>query len=342
MLKPIIEPEQSRMQQTSSHNPAPVLRPWLARLHPGLFAIPLGLLGLDGAWRRIAELHIPAASPLADALLLLGMACLLLLCLLWLPKLVLHWPQVKREFVHPVQGALLALLPVSILLAVSQLAPDYPNGKPCWLAVSLLALLLQGLLAWQVVKQLSTGQMPEELITPALYLPIVPGGMVGAMALKALELPGFAILLLGMGLGGWALLEMRILHRLFDGPLPLALRPTLGIEIAPAAVSGLAASVLWPQLPAEFLLIGLGIACGPVVAVLTRWHWWTSTPFTFSFWSFSFPLAALASVTIEVVRRGGWPNAVALAAVLLVSLIIAYLAVRTLLLLVRGQLLPQN
>jgi tellurite resistance protein len=330
------------MSQPAHQHPAQPLRPWLARLHPGLFAIPLGLLGLAGAWRRMAELQVPAANGLADSLVLLGMACLVLLCLLWLPKLLLHWGQVKREFVHPVQGALLALLPVSMLLAVSQLAPNDPTARPYWLTVSLLALLLQGLLAWQVVKQLSTGQMPEELVTPALYLPIVPGGLVGAMALKALGLPGFAMLLLGMGLGGWALLEMRILHRLFDGPLPMALRPTLGIEMAPAAVAGLAASFLWPQLPAEFLLIGLGVACGPVVAVLTRWHWWTSTPFTFGFWSFSFPLAALASVTIEAVRRGGWPTEVALSAVLLVSLIIVYLAVRTLHLLVRGQLLPQN
>lgn len=330
------------MPQPPNHPPAQSLRPWLARLHPGLFAIPLGLLGLAGAWQRMAKLAIATASRLADGLLLLGLACLLLLCLLWLAKLLHHWEQVKREFVHPVQGALLALLPVSMLLAVSQLAAHYPSARAYWLTISLLALLLQGLLAWQVVKQLSTGQMPEELVTPALYLPIVPGGLVGAMALKALELPGFAMLLLGMGLGGWALLEMRILHRLFDGPLPMALRPTLGIEMAPAAVAGLAASFLWPQLPAEFLLISLGVACGPVVAVLTRWHWWTSTPFTFGFWSFSFPLAALASVTIEAVRRGGWPSEVALTAVLLVSLIIAYLAVRTLLLLLRGQLLPQN
>lgn len=330
------------MQQTPTHHPVPSLRPWLARLHPGLFAIPLGLLGLAGAWQRMAAFAMPAAGQLAEGLQQLGLACLLLLCLLWLPKLLRHWEQVQREFVHPVQGALLALLPVSMLLAVSQLAPNYPSGRPFWLTLSLLALLLQGLLAWQVVKQLSTGQMPEELVTPALYLPIVPGGLVGAMALKALELPGFAMLLLGMGLGGWALLEMRILHRLFDGPLPMALRPTLGIEMAPAAVAGLAASVLWPQLPAEFLLIGLGVACGPVVAVLTRWHWWTSAPFTFGFWSFSFPLAALASVTIEVVRRGGWPTEVALTAALLASLIIAYLTVRTVLLLLRGQLLPQN
>ena len=309
-------------------------RPWLARLHPGLFAIALGLLALDGAWSRLGQPR-PARLLMLAGLLVLG-----LLSLLWLFKAARHWAQIKREFVHPVQGAQLALLPVSILLAVSQLAPLLPHGSSWLLGASLLALTLQGVIAWRIVSQLSTGQMPEELITPALYLPIVPGGLIGAMALDALQLHGFAMLLLGMSLGGWALLEMRILHRLFDGPLPLALRPTLGIEMAPAAVTALCVASLWPALPADYLLIGLGVGLGPVIAVLTRWHWWSSTPFTFGFWSFSFPLATLASVIVEVVLRGHWPLAVAYTAVAVVSLIIAYLSLRTLILLLRGRLLP--
>lgn len=317
-------------------------RSWLTRLHPGLFAIPLGLLGLDGAWRRLELLQVPGARALADILLFSGLSILLLLALLWLARLVAYRTQLQNEFHHPVQGPLLALLPVSMLLAVSQLAGSYPQAWSVFLGCSLLALTLQGVIAWQVVQQLATGQMPEELITPVLYLPVVPGGLVGAMALAALGLQGFAMLVLGMGLGGWALLEMRILHRLFDGPLPLALRPTLGIEMAPAAVAALSISVLWPELPADYLLIAIGVACGPVVAVLTRWRWWSSTPFSFSFWSFSFPLAALASAVVEAVRRGGWPSEVAIAAVLLASLIIAFLLVRTLHLLLRGQLLPAH
>jgi hypothetical protein len=81
-------------------------------------------------------------------------ACLLL-CVLWLAKLALHGRK-KREFVHPVQGALQALLPVSMLL-------EYPNGKPCRLPVCLLALLLHGLQAGQMINSLSTGQMPAFL-----------------------------------------------------------------------------------------------------------------------------------------------------------------------------------
>ena len=50
------------------------VRPWLARLHPGLFAIPLGILGLDGAWQHLAALSIRAAQPTANTLLVGGLA----------------------------------------------------------------------------------------------------------------------------------------------------------------------------------------------------------------------------------------------------------------------------
>jgi tellurite resistance protein len=171
-------------------------------------------------------------------------------------------------------------------------------------------------------------------------VPIVPGGFVGAMALDAIGLHGWGALLVGMGIGGWALLEVRILHRLFAGALPPALTSTIGIEMAPGAVGVLSAATLWPQLPAEALMVGLGVASGPILAVLTRWRWWSAAPFSFGFWAFAFPIAALAGASIEAVRRGGWPSYMALGAALLASAVAAYLAVRTLWLLVRGRLLP--
>ena len=238
------------------------------------------------------------------------------------------------------QGALLALLPVSTLMAVAQVMPLWPEAVVVALPIALAALALMGAQAWQVVARLSTGRMPAELITPALYLPTVAGGFVGALALAAVGLSGWAALLFGMGAGAWALLEVRILHRLFAGPLPPALRPTLGIEMAPATVGTLALATLWPQLPSDALLVCLGVASGPVLAVLTRWRYWTDVPFSAGFWSFSFPLAAMAGATVEAVRRGGWPVPVAVLAVTLASAVIAFLALRTLMLLLRGKLLP--
>ena len=315
-------------------------RPWLARIQPGLFGIALGLLGLSGAWLRMQPLIGEAARAAYAALLAAGTTVLVVVSLLWAAKVVRHFDVVRREWVHPVQGPLLALLPVSTLLAVTLLAPFEGDGRIVATAVVLVALAMQLAIAWEVVALLSTGRMPAELVTPALYLPIVPGGLVGAMALAAIGYPGWAALLFGSGIGGWALLEARILHQLFAGPLPAAIRPTLGIEMAPASVSTLAAATLWPQLPADALMICLGVACGPVIAVLTRWRWWTDVPFSVGFWSFSFPVAALAAAVVEAVRRGGWPTWVAWTAVTVASAIIGFLAVRTLWLLLRGRLLP--
>ncbi len=291
---------------------------WLQRLPPGLFAIPLGLIGLAATWGRLGQAD-PGARALGAGLhtllAALGLAVWALLCVLWLLKLLRHPEQVRGLWGHPLQGSSLHML-------------------------VLLALALQLSIAWRVVAQLTTGRIGPELVTPALYLPTVAGGFVGAMALQGLGLHGWAVLLFGVGLGAWALLEARILHRLFAGPLPLALRPTLGLELAPTSVGALTLAVLWPALPADALLVALGIGTGPALAVLARWRWWTETPFTAGFWSFSFPVAAYAGAIVEAVRRGGWPLLPAWVAVLLATAVVAYLAWRTLALTLAGRLLP--
>jgi tellurite resistance protein len=148
-----------------------------------------------------------------------------------------------------------------------------------------------------------------------------------------------AALLFGMGLASWALLEVRVLNRLFEGPMPEALRPTIGVELAPPSVATLAAGTIWPELPGEVLIVGLGVAAGPFVAVMARYKWWHNVPFSIGFWSFSFPLAALAGAVVEVVRRGGWPPLVGGIALAVASTVISVLAARTVVLIARGRLL---
>ena len=189
--------------------PTAISRPWLARLHPGLFGMVLGLLGLSGAWQRLAHMEVGGAAQVSMVLLVLAVGLLVLLLGLWAVKAARFPGVVRQEWSHPVQGALLALLPVSTLMAVALLVPRYPEVAGVAFPVALLALVFQGTMAWHVVAALSTGQTPPELVTPALYLPTVPGGFVGAMALDALGWHGWATLLVGMGLGAWALLEMR-------------------------------------------------------------------------------------------------------------------------------------
>ncbi|HRI18315.1 MAG TPA: hypothetical protein PL196_07310, partial [Burkholderiaceae bacterium] len=101
----------------------------IARLQPGLFAIPLGLLGLAGAWRRVAAFDgaQAAAHVVADALLFGALALLALLLALWAARVALHREVLRAEWDHPVQGSLSALLPVTVLLAVAQVVPRWPG-----------------------------------------------------------------------------------------------------------------------------------------------------------------------------------------------------------------------
>jgi tellurite resistance protein len=312
--------------------------PWLDRFPVGLFAIPVGLLALAGAWRRAATFGwtLPALA-IADAIAWSGAVLLGVLMLLYLLK-SLRYPHVfKSEFAHPLTGSLMALVSVALLLCAVYFGELRHAG---WLALVLAALAWQGVIAVRIVAMLTTASLPLAAVTPALYIPPVAGGLVGGMALNTLGYPGWAGLLFGMGIASWALLEVRVLNRLFEGVMPEPLRPTIGVEMAPPSVATLAVATIWPTLPADVLIIGLGICAGPIVAVIARYKWWSAVPFGIGFWSFSFPMAAMASAVIEVVRRGSWPANVGGIALGVASLIIVFLSVKTLVLLVHGKLLP--
>jgi tellurite resistance protein TehA-like permease len=102
--------------------PTAISRPWLARLHPGLFGMVLGLLGLSGAWQRLAHMEVGGAAQVSMVLLVLAVGLLVLL-LVTVGRQGAALPGVVRqEWSHPVQGALLALL-----------AGEHPDGGgACW------------------------------------------------------------------------------------------------------------------------------------------------------------------------------------------------------------------
>ncbi len=311
---------------------------WIDRFPVGLFAIPVGLLALAGAWRRANVFNWPVSQPIAQTLAWLAVAILAVLLLSYLAKCLRHPQALAAEFTHPLSGSLMALIPVSLLLCTHYFGEPGHTG---WLWFALTALALQGVIAIRIAAILATAALPTAAVTPLLYIPPVAGGFIGAMALNTLGYPGWAALLFGMGLVSWALLEVRVLNRLFEGVMPAGLRPTIGMELAPPAVATLAAATLWPLLPGDVLIVGLGVAAGPMVAVMARYKWWGRVPFSIGFWSFSFPLAALAGAVVEVVRRGGWPPFVGGIALTLASSVIAFLCFKTFVLIRHDKLFAQ-
>ena len=117
MSSPTLPPSPAAPPRTPPATP----RPWLARLHPSLFGMALGLLGLSGAWHRLEPAGVPMAGPMAAGILAFALGLLALLVVLWLAKALRHGAVLRQELPHPVQGALLALMPVALLKPL-------PNG----------------------------------------------------------------------------------------------------------------------------------------------------------------------------------------------------------------------
>jgi tellurite resistance protein len=177
-------------------------QPWLYRLHPGLFGMCLGLLSLSLTWRKYAQIDASLAQNFETFFLILGVGLLCTLTLLWIVKALVFPKAIKEQFLHPVFGAMMAYFSISTMLAIALICPRFPELQILFYGLAALAMTIQLSVAARVVSLLATGEMPSEHVTPALYLPIVPGGLVGAVALANMGLMGLAELVWGMGLGG--------------------------------------------------------------------------------------------------------------------------------------------
>jgi tellurite resistance protein len=156
---------------------------------------------------------------------------------------------------------------------------------------------------------------------------------------------GLATLLFGTGLLSWLVIGSIILGRLILGPpLPVPLTPTLAIEVAPAGVATFAAFAMNGNridLTVK-LLAAYGLLM--IAAQLRLLPAYLRLKFMPSFWSFTFSWAAVAFAGeswLAVARPGGWKIEL-WALLILISGFIGAIALRTLIALRQGELLPSS
>jgi tellurite resistance protein len=303
------------------------------------FGIPVGLLAFGSTWRVGVRLwHLP--PDVAQALSLAGVAVWALLLLLYARKWFTHRADAVAELQHPVQSSFAALLPVAGMLAAVTIIPFSREAALGLFAVVLVAQLAVGL--W-LNGRLWTGGRPPELVTPAVYLPGVAQSFVAATGAAAFGWNQLGMLFFGVGLLAWLALESVILQRAAVGtPLPAALRPLLGIQLAPAVVGGGSYLSLTAGAPDLFAWMLLGYGLYQALLLLRLLPWIREQGFVPGWWAFSFGTAALPALAMRMVERGATGPAAFLAPVLFVAanLVFGWLIVRTLALLARGTLLP--
>lgn len=324
----------------------------LARLAPmpaGFFGIAVGTLALSGAWRAAVKLwQIPSSA--ATLVTVVALAVWAVVMALYAYKWIAHREAARTEWQHEAQSSFVALGPVSTMLAAQALK--------LWSHDLGLALFVAGAVAQLAVGvalhgRLWQGGRNAELVTPAIYLPTVAPGFVAATTAAAFGFPQLAALFFGAGALSWLAIESMLLNRsALAAPLAPALRPTLGVQLAPPVVGGVA----WMAITGSgFHLAGsgaaslvswalLGYGIYQAVLLLRLLPWIRSQSFAPSYWAFSFGAAALPTLAILIAQRGAphWAHELAFALFLASNAVFAVLIVKTLALLVKGRLLPMK
>jgi Tellurite resistance protein and related permeases len=303
------------------------------------FGIAVGALAFANLWRvAIRVWHLPTIA--GDVLSVAALAVWVVVLLAYGHKWLTHVAEARAEMKHPVQSSFAALVPVSSLLAAQILQP-YAHSVA--LAVFGVAVVAQLVLGVYLHGRLWQGGRKPELITAAIYLPTVASSFVAGTAAAAFGFHQLGGLFFGAGVLSWLAIESMILHRAaVHEALPEALRPVLGIQLAPPVVGGVTYMSLSSGTPDLIALMLLGYGLYQALMLLRLLPWIRQQAFGPGYWAFSFGVAALPTMAIRMVERGATGPLEWIAPVLFIAanVVIGILVVKTLGLLVRGKLIP--
>jgi tellurite resistance protein len=308
----------------------------LPRIPPPMFGIAFGLVGLGAAWQAAAKLlDVPLAVP--DAIFILAAAVWAILVAGYLAQGPLRVLGDWRD------GEIAPFIPLAVIapmiLAVALSRYALSAGRILVVVFLALTVLLGG---WLTGEWIYAG-VSHDRVHPGYYLPTVAGGFVGAYCAALVHLHAIAEAAFGIGIFCWMLLAALVLNRLMFRPaLPRRLVPTLAIQIAPPVIGGVAYFGISGN-KINFIAAALGgYAVVMLLVQLRLLPLYARLTFTLGFWSFTFTAAAAAIDALLWLAATRPAGTTGYAAVVLglVTLLIAAIAVRSVIAIARRQFFP--
>lgn len=303
------------------------------------FGMAVGALAFANLWRVAIRIWDLPAS-VGTLMTIAALAVWLVVLVAYGEKWLTHPTEARAEMQHPVQSSFSALGPVSSLLAAQLLLPYAHTLALGLFGVAAVAQLALGVYLhgrfWQ-------GGRNPELITPAIYLPTVAPSFVASTTAAAFGFHQLGELFFGAGLLSWLAIESVILHRAaVHEALPEALRPILGVQLAPPVVAGVTYLSVSSGTPDLFAMMLLGYGIYQALLLLRLLPWIRKQAFVPAYWNFSFGVAALPTMMIRMVERGATGPVEWAAPILFIAanVIFGILVVKTLGLLMHGKLIP--
>lgn len=303
----------------------------LAYLYPGWFALVMGLSGLSLAWHSATPLMGEAARATAWALGALAAVAMGVLAVASLLRHARHPRAWGEDLRHPVRHAFVATVPVAALLVATvglALVGPVASVVALWWLGSLGQLFIT---AWMVSRWLrgrDAGGLQWAGMTPALFIPFV-GNALSPIAGVPLGHAHWAAAQFGVGLLFWPLCLSLVFCRVaVQGLWAERLRPTVFIFIAPPAAVALGGLQL--GLPAMAVWMLWGMAAFSLIWAVSQARQIAELPFGLPHWGMSFPLAALATLTLRLSADEPAMRLLGPALLAMASLVIAGLTLATL------------
>jgi tellurite resistance protein len=303
----------------------------------GFFGIVLGLAGLGGTWRAAHQVwQLPAV--VGETIMLVAAIVWAVLVMLYIAKWFVAREVALAEISHAVQCCFVGLAGVATMLIAAAAAP---YSRPLALllfcaggAFTLAFAIWRTGVLWRGDRELAS-------TTPVLYLPTVAGTFVAGTVAAGLGYPDWGQYAFGAGLFSWLAIESILLNRMYNSPsMASALRPTLGIQLAPPVVGAVTLISVAPDAPGLFVHMMIGYGLLQCLVLLRLLPWIMQEPFAPSYWAFTFGATAMATGPIRLIGQGDHGAVVALAPVLFVfaNAVVGIVAIGTVWRIMQGRL----
>jgi len=301
----------------------------LKHFHVSFFATVMGLAGLALAWQRAQQvLGMPGAVGLSLAVV--SAALFALVVASYGLKLLRHRAAVLEELHHPIKLSFFPAISISLaLLAMLALPTSVPTARGLWLAGAVLHL---GLTLYVMTQWIFQTHFTVQHTTPAWFIPVV-GNILLPIAAVPLGYAEAGWFFFSIGLVFWLVLMVLVFNRfIFHDPLPARLLPTMFILLAPPSVGFVAYLQLNGGELNDFARVLYFFAAFLMLLLLAQYRRFTGSAFFLSWWAYSFPLAAfsIASQAYYLHTQAPFFLAVAWAALVLATVVIAGLTLKTL------------
>lgn len=308
----------------------------LAHYPVPLFATVMGSSGLAIAWKKAN--HV-LGLPSGIGLFLQWWALLLFVVvgLGYLAKAVTHWQAVRKEYAHPIRLNFFPTISISLLLLAIAFAETLAGfAIILWSVGSALHLTFTLIVMSSWIHHT---RYEIKHLNPAWFIPIVGNVIVPVVGVNFAPAT-VSWFFFSIGIMFWIVLLTIVMYRLFfHEPLPERLTPTLFILIAPPAVGFIA----WLKLNGgqidAFALILYNVALFLTLLLASNALRFFRLPFFLSTWAYSFPLAAITIATLIMAERsGGFFIALSWLLLIVLSLVLLLLTLRTLQAALRGEI----